>query len=127
MIPQDIINNLLNAVEELKINVSATECWVVRGGNGNKNIRDAYVFVGDSPCGLNGTQFAVISPMMATRAVTFESREQAEKYGYNHYLLDGNDKPIYMRTQRLSDFAKEMLKEAEELLQMLKDAGHSIE
>lgn len=71
--------------------------------------------------GLNGTSFTVKSEASSCNAIIYNTKKDAEKYGADNYLLDGNNKHIYMRFTRASEFFSNELKEAEKLLKFIKD------
>jgi hypothetical protein len=54
--------------------------------------------------GLNGTAFAVKSPVSLCNAVVFRTKEDALKNGVDYYLIDGEGKPIYMNVTPASEF-----------------------
>lgn len=85
----------IKSLEELKDIYSSKDGWIVESEN--------HVNVGDGN-GLNGTAFAVKSPMASKEAVVWNTKELAEKYGADYYLVDGNNKPIQMKFTKAYDF-----------------------
>lgn len=104
------------SIDDLKCSTQATECWVALGVLKGKT---TYVYVGEEFPSLDNTGFAVITAATAHHLLHFESEKQARMYGFNHYLLSGDNKPIYMKAQRLSDYAAERIQEAEEVLETI--------
>lgn len=54
--------------------------------------------------GLNGTEFAVKSPVSSYNAVVFHTKEDALKNGVDYYLIDGGGKSIHMNVTLASEF-----------------------
>jgi len=106
-------NSLMSAMERLVI-LSETykmkDAYVVESEN--------HVNVGQER-GLNGTSFTVKSVFSSCYAVVYNTREEAEKYGADYYLLEYNMKPIHMRFIKASEFFSRELKEAEELMKFV--------
>ena len=65
--------------------------------------------------GLNGTNFAVKGPQIL-HAVVFPTKEVAEKYGMDYYLVDGAGKPIYLRIKKAEVFFAEEIARLEAAL-----------
>lgn len=119
-ITPDVIADLYDAVakarESFAYQLNATEQWVVVGSSQpDRN----YIFVGEEKPTYNDTQFGPLSPMTADFALRFDSQTEAEKYGFNHYLRDGENKPIYMKSMRLSEYAKMVIEDAEKQMNTL--------
>ena len=54
--------------------------------------------------GLNGTEFDVKCPPASAMAQVFDTRENAEKYGCDYCLVDGNGKPVTMKITPAAEF-----------------------
>lgn len=81
--------------------------WVVESEN--------HVCVGVED-GLNGTSFNVKSAIVNTKAVIYDSKEDAEKYGFDYYLIDGKNEPIYMKATKAIDFFQREIYSAKQIL-----------
>lgn len=69
--------------------------------------------------GLNGTSFNVKSAIVNTKAVIYDTKEYAEKYGFDYYLIDGKERPIYMKTTKAIEFFQREIDKANELLMFI--------
>lgn len=105
------LENDLKKLEILKEIYADRQGWVVESEN--------HVNVGDGH-GLNKTAFAVKAPMSCACAVVFDTQEKAEKEGVNYYLVDGNNKPVYMKVVKASDFFNKAVESAKGLLLFIK-------
>ena len=86
---------------------SQKEGWVVES--------EHHVNVGESN-GLNGTAFAVKSPMVCCNAMVWESEKEAEKQGVDYYLIDGKGEPIYMKITNAYNFYTREVEKTKKLL-----------
>lgn len=82
-------------LEKLADTYTRNKGWVVESEN--------HVNVGMGH-GLNGTEFAVKTAFSCCMAQVYDSREAAEKYGCDYYLVDGAGRPIEMRITAAGDF-----------------------
>ena len=102
----------MSAIERLVIlseTYSTKDAYVVESEN--------HVNVGER--GLNGTSFTVKSADSSCYAVVYNTKEDAEKYGADYYLIDGHNEHIYMRLTKASEFFSHELKEAEKLMKFI--------
>ena len=90
---------------------SQKEGWVVES--------EHHVNVGESN-GLNGTAFAIKSPMSCRYAQIWNTREEAEKHGADYYLVDGKNDPIYMIFTKAYDFFTREIENTQHILIYLK-------
>lgn len=97
----------IKSLEVLKNIYSSKDGWIVESEN--------HVNVGDNN-GLNGTAFAVKSPLASKEAVVWDTKELAEKYGADYYLVDGNNQPIQMKFTKAYDFFSREIETYKELL-----------
>lgn len=81
--------------------------WIVESEN--------HVCVGIED-GLNGTAFNVKSPTVNTKAFIYDTKEDAENYGFDYYLIDGKNKPIYMKATKSTDFFQREIDNAKQIL-----------
>lgn len=102
---QRSIEQSIEAMEVLKIDNPTG--WVVESEN--------HVCVGNED-GLNGTTFNVKSPIVNTKAIIYATKEDAEKYGFDYYLIDGKNEPIYMRATKAIDFFQREIDNAKQIL-----------
>lgn len=54
--------------------------------------------------GLNGTAFAVKSPLASKHAVVWNTEADAEKHGCDYYIVDGDNNPLTMKITKASEF-----------------------
>lgn len=97
----------LQHLQNLQEIYSKKEGWVVESEN--------HVNVGDGN-GLNGTAFAVKSPMSCRYAQVWNTQEEAEKHGADYYLVDGKNDPIYMIFTKAHDFYTREVENTKRLL-----------
>lgn len=97
----------LQHLQNLQEIYSKKEGWVVESEN--------HVNVGDGN-GLNGTAFAVKSPMSCRYAQVWNTQEEAEKHGADYYLVDGKNDPIYMIFTKAHDFFTREVENTKRLL-----------
>lgn len=97
----------LQHLQNLQEIYSKKEGWVVESEN--------HVNVGDGN-GLNGTAFAVKSPMSCMYAQVWNTQEEAEKHGADYYLVDGKNDPIYMSFTKAHDFYTREVENTKRLL-----------
>ena len=109
---QNKIDDSIKKLQYLAKLYSGKDYWVVESDN--------HVNVGESH-GLNGTSFAVKSPLSCTCVSIWETKEKAEQYGADYYLVDGRDKPIYMRFTKAYDFFIREAENAKDLLVFIKE------
>lgn len=91
--------------------------WIVESAN--------HVNVGDGN-GLNGTAFAVKSPMTCCNAMVWESEKEAEKQGVDYYLIDGKGEPIYMKITNAYNFYTREVEKTKKLLVFISQKKHAI-
>ncbi|MGN1216921.1 MAG: hypothetical protein ACI4TD_02980 [Phocaeicola sp.] len=101
----------LQHLQNLQEIYSHKEGWIVES--------EHHVNVGERN-GLNGTAFAVKSPMSCRYAQVWNTQQEAEKQGADYYLVDGNNKPIYMIFTKAHDFYTREIENTKELLVFLK-------
>ena len=97
----------LQHLQNLQEIYSKKEGWVVESEN--------HVNVGDGN-GLNGTAFAVKSPMSCRYAQVWNTQEESEKHGADYYLVDGKNDPIYMIFTKAHDFFTREVENTKRLL-----------
>lgn len=97
----------LQHLQNLQEIYSKKEGWVVESEN--------HVNVGDGN-GLNGTAFAVKSPMSCRYAQVWNTQEEAEKHGADYYLVDGKNDPIYIIFTKAHDFYTREVENTKRLL-----------
>jgi hypothetical protein len=102
---QRVIEQSIKDMEVLMVN--NPNGWIVETEN--------HVCVG-SEYGLNNTTFNVKSPCTNTKAIIYESIEDAEKYGFEYYLVDGGKRQIFMKAIRAVDFFQKEINNAKKLL-----------
>lgn len=81
--------------------------WVVESEN--------HICVGVED-GLNGTSFNVKSAIVNAKAVIYDTKEDAEKYGFDYYLIDDKNEPIYMKATKAIDFFQREIYRAKQIL-----------
>lgn len=84
--------------------------WIVESEN--------HVCVGKED-GLNGTTFTVKNAVANTKAIIYDTKEDAEKYGFDYYLIDGRGNPIYMKATKAVDFYQREIDKANEFLMFI--------
>lgn len=109
---QKRIEDEIKKLQTLKEIYASKDGWIVESEN--------HVNIGDGN-GLNGTAFAVKSPMSCSAAVVWNTKEDAEKYGADYYLIDGANKPIYMRFTKAVDFFSKEIDKYKEMLIFIKE------
>lgn len=70
--------------------------WVVESDN-HVNVGQGY--------GLNGTDFNVKCALSCANSVIWNSEEEAMKYGFDLYLVDGKGQKLTMTATKVSDFS----------------------
>lgn len=105
---QKSIEQSIKAMEILKI--ENPNGWVVES--------EVYVCVGMKD-GLNGTSFNVKSPVVNVGAIIYDTEEDAEKYGFDYYLVDGINRPILMKATKAIEFFQREMDKANELLMFI--------
>lgn len=109
---QQKLEDCLSKLQTLSQLYSNKDGWIVESKN--------HVNVGANN-GLNGTAFAVKSPLSCTCAIVWATEEEAEKQGMDYYLVDKNGKAIYTKVTKAADFFTSELEECNELLIFVKD------
>lgn len=101
----------LQHLQNLQKIYSKKEGWVVES--------EHHVNVGENN-GLNGTAFAVKSPMSCRYAQVWNTQQEAEKHGADYCLVDGKNEPIYMIFTKAHDFYTREIENTKKLLVFLK-------
>lgn len=101
----------LKHLQNLQNIYSQKEGWIVESEN--------HVNVGDGN-GLNGTAFAVKSPLSCRCVQIWDTMEEAEKHGANYYLIDGKSHPVYMKFTKAYYFFSREIEKTKELLLFIK-------
>lgn len=84
--------------------------WVVESEN-HINVGQGY--------GLNGTDFNVKSALSCASPAIWDNKEDAEKYGFDPYLVDGKGEPITMKTTKAVEFFTREIKKAKEISDLI--------
>lgn len=90
--------------------------WIVESEN--------HVCVGKED-GLNGTTFNVKSAVANTKAIIYDTKEDAEKYSFVYCLIDGRGNPIYMKATKAVDFYQREMDKANELLKFINNQPYN--
>lgn len=90
--------------------------WIVESEN--------HVCVGKED-GLNDTTFNVKNTVANTKAIIYDTKEDAEKYGFDYYLIDGKERPIYMKTTKAIEFFQREIDKANELLMFINNQPYN--
>lgn len=104
---QKRISDDLRRLQNLQETYRNKAGWIVESAN--------HVNVGDGN-GLNGTAFAVKSPMACCNAMVWESEKDAEKQGVDYYLIDGKGEPICMKITNAYNFYTREVEKTKKLL-----------
>ena len=104
------IKESIKSLQILKTIYASKEGWIIESKN--------HVNVGDDD-GLNGTAFAVKSPMTSKNAKVWATEELAEKYGADYFLVDGNNKPIRIASTKAYDFFNREIETYKKILVLL--------
>lgn len=102
---QKSIEHSIKAMEVLMIDNPTG--WVVESEN--------HVCVGKED-GLNGTTFNVKCPANNHGAIIYDTEENAEKFGFDYYLVDGKGNPVYMIATKATEFFQREIDRAKKLL-----------
>ncbi|MGM9777711.1 MAG: hypothetical protein ACI3ZD_05190 [Prevotella sp.] len=86
------------------------DTWVVEG--------ETHINVG-LPLGINGTMFAVRSPMTCSRAVIFPNKKTAEQWGVDYHLVYSDGNPVENHPAKADEFFERESKECEHLPSVL--------
>lgn len=76
------------------------------------------VYVGEE-YGLNNTGF---NTKILANPVIWDNKEDAFKYGFNPYLIDGYGKPIYQNVAKTGDFFPRQIKITKQILKVIEQA-----
>ena len=110
---ESVVNNIESArhfLQSLAKTYKGKDSWVVEGEN--------HVNVG-LPLGINGTAFAVKSPMICTKAVVFPSKKTAEEWGMDCHLVYSDGKPVGNSPVKADEFFERETRNCEFLLSLL--------
>lgn len=84
--------------------------WVVESDN-HVNVGQGY--------GLNGTDFNVKCALSCANPVIWDSEEEAMKYGFDLYLVDGKGQKLTMTATKASDFFPREIKKSKEISDLI--------
>lgn len=74
--------------------------------------------------GLNGTDYAVKSPLACCEATRFKTAQEAEN-NIDHYIVDGLNKPIEFHIELCSDFFAREAENTKKLLVFINERKNS--
>lgn len=84
--------------------------WIVESEN-HVNVGQGY--------GLNGTDFNVKCALACANPVIWNCEEDAIRYGFNPYLVDGNGEVIKMKATKSTEFFTREIKEAKKVSDLI--------
>lgn len=84
--------------------------WIVESEN-HVNVGQGY--------GLNGTDFNVKCALTCASPVIWDNKEDAERYGFEPYLVDGKGELITMKATKVVEFFTREIKEAKKVSDLI--------
>lgn len=110
-VKQFLIDSISKSIRNLNLLIIENpKSWIVRSEN--------HIFVGKED-GLKGTSFNIISIVSAPRAITWNSKREAEQNGIDIHLVDKDGKFIYQEAVPAVKFYQEQINVGKRLLKLL--------